>query len=163
MARAEYGKFWIATGKCLRCNCLKNKDRIVKRTSICKDCKNIQNKKYVNKVQDKETRKQWYTRNPNYNREYNLAKHGITQEEYNNLLCSQNYKCAICEKHESIFNIKFAIDHNHLCCPGKFSCGKCIRGLLCTGCNTALGLFGDDLPLLQKALYYVQKDQKMIQ
>ena len=31
------------------------------------------------------------------------------------------------------------VDHDHLCCPGKKSCGKCIRGALCLSHNLAEG------------------------
>jgi hypothetical protein len=33
------------------------------------------------------------------------------------------------------------IDHDHACCPGKRSCGRCLRGLLHRTCNVAVGYF----------------------
>ena len=47
------------------------------------------------------------------------------------------------------------IDHDHGCCPGGRSCGRCIRGLLCNRCNTALRNFRDNAQILRKAADYV--------
>ena len=89
--------------------------------------------------------------------------HGITLEQYEDLLAKQNGVCGICFQPETrktrptqrVFNL--AIDHDHQCCPGLYSCGKCVRGLLCKKCNQALGGFGDDLVLLQNAVDYISK------
>lgn len=33
----------------------------------------------------------------------------------------------------------FAVDHDHACCNGGTSCGRCVRGILCSSCNMSLG------------------------
>ena len=37
------------------------------------------------------------------------------------------------------------------------ACGKCIRGILCHGCNAGLGNLRDDLNLLRLAVKYLEK------
>jgi hypothetical protein len=65
-----------------------------------------------------------------------------TSEWYEETLVSQGGHCALCEAVPSEGK-RFQIDHDHSCCPTdkthRKTCGKCIRGLLCEGCNTFLG------------------------
>jgi hypothetical protein len=87
--------------------------------------------------------------------------HNITLEHYNELLEKQNQCCAICNKPQSEFKRRFAIDHNHECCPRIPTCGKCIRGLLCDRCNKGLGHFRENTLILEKALNYMNSHDKL--
>lgn len=52
---------------------------------------------------------------------------------------------------------KLNIDHDHSCCASARSCGKCVRGLLCFKCNTALGHLGDSRESVERVLTYLSK------
>lgn len=84
-----------------------------------------------------------------------LAKYGLTVQQYDEMLASQNGVCAICERPPG--KKRLCVDHDHLCCPGIKSCGKCVRGLLCDRCNRGIGLFGDSPQALKKAIRYLKK------
>jgi len=88
---------------------------------------------------------------------YSLSKYGITIEEYNKILKKQNKRCAICKTKAKDSNKSFSVDHNHLCCPGKTSCGSCVRGILCNRCNLMIGLSKDSPETLKHAIIYLRK------
>lgn len=44
-----------------------------------------------------------------------------------------------CNNPSCASDVKLSIDHDHNCCPGANSCGRCIRGVLCQDCNHLLG------------------------
>lgn len=90
----------------------------------------------------------WRKDNPGarLERDYN-----ITLLQFNELLSSQNNKCAICQK---IFVLGKAttgpqVDHCH-------TTGK-VRGLLCFDCNTSIGKFKDSPMLCLRAAAYLHK------
>jgi hypothetical protein len=74
-----------------------------------------------------------------WNRTYRLSRYGLTEEQFGRLLETQGYACAMC--FDAFEDGKpICIDHDHNCCADeKRSCGGCVRGLLCLGCNTGLG------------------------
>ena len=79
---------------------------------------------------------------------------GITLEEYNKRLLTQNGVCEICGNFETELSnagkIKnLSVDHNH-------STNK-VRGLLCSNCNVALGLMKEDELRLQRMIDYIRK------
>jgi hypothetical protein len=48
------------------------------------------------------------------------------------------------------------VDHDHSCCPGEGSCGRCLRGYICRTCNYTLARFDDDLERLRRAVAYLE-------
>ncbi|WP_121160612.1 endonuclease domain-containing protein [Micromonospora pisi] len=50
---------------------------------------------------------------------------------------SQDGLCALC--FTGLDETRMAVDHDHRCCPGERSCGRCVRALLCRKCNTNVG------------------------
>ena len=81
----------------------------------------------------------------------------ITPEWYAATLAAQGGGCAICGSHDPGKNMaRFCVDHDHACCPGTRSCGKCNRGLLCRKCNAMLGHANDSPALLRGAAAYLE-------
>ncbi len=84
-----------------------------------------------------------------------LAARKLSFDEYEKMLNTQDNKCAICNQSETRKSstsdeiLRLAIDHCH-------KTNK-VRGLLCHGCNTAIGKFKDDPNLLKSAINYLLK------
>ncbi|MFJ6019756.1 endonuclease VII domain-containing protein [Nocardiopsis alba] len=73
-------------------------------------------------------------------------EYGITAEEYDRMGRAQRWRCAICA-HPPPDGQRLVVDHDH-------ACGS-VRALLCSACNLALGLLGDDPARLSSAVRYL--------
>lgn len=103
---------------------------------------------------------------PGYNYDYErrsglMKRYKMTLEQYEEMFVAQEGLCAICKCPESRTTAKGAVlmlcvDHDHRCCPGRDSCGKCVRQLLCSGCNKGLGHAKDSPALLRAMADYLE-------
>lgn len=85
-----------------------------------------------------------------YRREHNLKAHyGMTQLEYDQMLQTQNYSCAICDIEQWQTGKNFHVDHDH-------NTGD-VRALLCGNCNRGLGAFLDSPAIVELAASYLRK------
>jgi len=76
--------------------------------------------------------------------------YGLNVEEFLALLVHQDGGCAICEKPLDTDDHKgIHVDHDH-------ATGK-VRGLLCSSCNTGLGLLKDNAAVVKRALAYLKR------
>lgn len=75
-----------------------------------------------------------------------MYKYGVTREQAEAL--SAIVECQICGAGDTVLQV----DHDHACCPGKYACGNCVRGMVCAGCNAFLGKVGDDVDRLAERM-----------
>lgn len=94
-----------------------------------------------------------------YLKQRKWASAGVDAARYQEMLREQGGVCAIChqpEKHRDGLSGKpkdLAIDHDHAT--------GAVRALLCSSCNTAIGLLGDDPGLIDAAKAYLAKHGKV--
>lgn len=112
-------------GRCGLCEGLRIKKRSDerRRTRVCSDCE----QKFVG-----------YNRRCNQCHQINriTKRYNITRQQLDQMYRDQNNRCRICNRKR-----KLVVDHDHRCCGRGRSCGKCVRGLLCSRCNLRLGWF----------------------
>ena len=78
-------------------------------------------------------------------------KYGITAEQRDAALEAQGKKCASCKSPDPGVR-GWHVDHDHG--TGKF------RGILCRGCNHALGNVSDSLERLQQLIEYLKRNKE---
>lgn len=84
--------------------------------------------------------------------------YSITAAEYAALLAAQGGACYVCRRKPGAKRL--AVDHDHSCCPGPVSCGRCVRGLLCKHDNFYLiggaERADDAIAYLERAVAYLK-------
>lgn len=118
----------------------KSKNQYQGVTGWCKSCTN-------------EQRKNKRDSDPEYralaNDKRSASRYGMSVEQYREMLAGG---CEACGSKVG----KMCIDHDHNCCPSEFTCGRCIRGVLCGACNTAEGLLRSPENAVALAMYMMK-------
>lgn len=120
-------------------------------SSACKSCrrKDYSIAKALNPEKFSKERKDWRLRNLDKDKNAKLKwSYGISIDTYNTLFKLQEGCCKVCRKHQSEFKRALSVDHCH-------TTGK-VRGLLCSGCNTALGHVKDNPDILKSLIQYLE-------
>jgi len=77
------------------------------------------------------------------------SMYSLTREQWQVIYNKQNGNCAICGKSQDKLGYKLQIDYDQV--TGK------VRGLLCRKCNMGIGMFGEDVENINKAIRYLEK------
>jgi Recombination endonuclease VII len=96
--------------------------------------------------------KKWRRENPQHAREMDRVRNlrrwfDLTLEQYDQILAEQGGVCAGCGRPPR--KTRLAVDHNHAT--------DIVRGLLCRGCNIALGGVEDNPQTLLRLIQYLAR------
>lgn len=77
------------------------------------------------------------------------AKYGLTGDQFWDIVKAQQWSCAICKCEFEPGGTRMNVDHNHDTAD--------VRGILCSSCNTGLGMFKDSPDIIDAALAYLEE------
>lgn len=134
-------------GLCVNCNKRGNLPPKTRRDGTCNKC--------MSKLDLENNTRCSYCRKRQSKDSHLKRRYGISIEVWEEILSSQGMVCKIC----SLDSPRFTVDHDHKCCNGFKTCGKCIRGIICENCNRALGLVKDNIDVLNKMIIYLENEK----
>lgn len=85
--------------------------------------------------------------------ELKLKPYGLTCASWRTLLAAQGGGCAVCGIRAERNGYRLAVDHDHL--TGR------VRGILCRGCNTAIGYLNEDPERALKLALYLETQARV--
>ena len=108
-----------------------------------------------------ETTKQAKTRHPEKEKKTQRKSHlkllGWTPELFAKVIAEQNGKCAVCDK---VLNFEKRQNDARACADHEHTSPPKPRGILCSVCNTALGLLKEDPVIMRAMIEYTLKHRE---
>lgn len=117
-------------------------DRLVRANGLCEPCYYIARRR-AKGIGPRVIRGRRERTAEDRRRERLLLEHGLTLEQFDELVAAQEARCLICGTQPEIL----VVDHDH-------DTGI-RRGLLCSPCNRGIGLLGDDVDRVLSAADYL--------
>jgi len=146
---------------CTKCKETKEKDQFCrnkktkdKLDSWCKKCKSKEAHNWIknNREQfNKRCRESGQHKKQSKKDQRLIYKYGITAQDYEDMLKNQGGVCAICQEFKLYGKQqRMHVDHCH-------ETNK-VRGILCQGCNLAIGKFKDNVERMERAINYIKNE-----
>ena len=134
------------TKVCTKCSLLKQLAEFPRRktaqdgrASACLGCKKIYRDEHRDRL--RQHAKDYHAAHPELaNNRAKLQLYGLSLDDIAQMVEEQDGLCPLCKLPIEDKKYGRSVDHNHKCCPGRKSCGKCVRGILHMGCNKNLGV-----------------------
>ena len=117
----------------------------------CRECWSSYMKEYYKRKPSQYNKHKKYVQENDIEYKRSYARHHISKEDFEKILKKYDGMCYACKEKNAT-----CIDHDHSCCDNRFSCGNCIRGVLCNWCNSALGHAQDRVDILEKLIGYLR-------
>ena len=136
------------------------RSRSAQKPAMCPDCGETDVSKFYTDAKNRRTNARckechkkhcssaWHSKTPIEKQASRVhSMYGITAQEYIEMHAKQGGKCAICKETP---NTKRGLHVDHCHKTGK------VRGLLCHGCNVAIGSLKESVETLERAIKYLR-------